>query len=111
MKLIACCGLFCNECDAFIATALNDLEKKQVMADHWKKEAGMDIDPNAISCLGCNTKSDLRLSYCAECAIRVCCLSKSYDNCSQCADFSCEKTEAFYKMAPHAKKNIEELKK
>jgi len=110
-KFIAACGIVCNECDVLLATVTNDSEWKKRLAIQFKEQFGMDADAEKIVCTGCMTKSEPKLGYCGECKIRLCCISKGFGNCSECADFSCDKTEELFKMAPEAKKIIEDIKR
>ena len=110
-KFIAACGLLCNECDAFLATATNDNDWRKRLAEYWSKEYKSEINPADINCTACMTKSKPKLSHCSECKIRECCVSRGFENCASCPDFSCEKTEGFYKMAPQAKLVLEEIRK
>ena len=52
-KMIACCGVECTKCLAFIATKENNdgLRKKQ--AEEWSKQFNQTITPESINCDGC----------------------------------------------------------
>ena len=36
-EMIACCGLVCTQCPAYLATQANDLQKAQQTAAMWSK--------------------------------------------------------------------------
>jgi hypothetical protein len=50
-------------------------------------------------------------NYCDVCEIRKCGQEKQVKNCAYCADYSCEKLDKFFDMAPGAKATLEEIKK
>ena len=52
-KLIGCCGLDCEKCDARIATLANDNALREKAAALWTKLNGVTITPEMINCTGC----------------------------------------------------------
>ncbi len=52
-KLIACCGLDCEKCDARIATLADDNALREKTAALWSKLNGAQITPEMINCTGC----------------------------------------------------------
>ena len=52
-KLIGCCGLDCEKCDARIATLANDNALREKTAALWTKLNGVTITPEMINCTGC----------------------------------------------------------
>jgi uncharacterized CHY-type Zn-finger protein len=61
-KNIACCGLDCNQCGAYIATVNNDNELRKKTAEEWSKQYNADIKAEDINCLGC--KSEVLFGHC-----------------------------------------------
>lgn len=57
-KLIACCGLDCEKCDARIATLADDNALREKTAALWSKLNGAQITPEMINCTGCRAKRD-----------------------------------------------------
>ncbi len=108
-QLVACCGLVCNECDAFLATALDDKEWRNRLAEFWSKQYKSQIDPAGINCLGCTTKSSVKLSFCGECAIRACCTSKGFENCAHCGDYPCSNLDFIFNNAPEARNKLDSI--
>ena len=51
-KLIACCGLDCEKCDARIATLADDNALREKTAALWSKLNGAQITPEMINCTG-----------------------------------------------------------
>ncbi|MDP8232615.1 MAG: DUF3795 domain-containing protein [Candidatus Zophobacter franzmannii] len=108
-KIISACGLVCSGCEAYLATKDNDDELRKATSEKWSTMYGADINPEAINCTGC-MEEGVKLGHCGECKIRVCVIAKGYQNCAPCDEFPCEIVNMIYKMAPEAKKNIEEIK-
>ena len=48
-KLIACCGLDCEKCDARVATLHNDGKLRKKTADLWSKLNGVKITSKLIN--------------------------------------------------------------
>lgn len=92
-KIIACCGVECTACDAFISTRDNNDELKQKTAALWAQQLDVSVDPEYISCDGCQQTSGRHLAYCAMCGIRNCCLERKLDTCAQCDEYVCERLQ------------------
>jgi hypothetical protein len=103
--MIAYCGLVCTDCPAYLATQANDEKKAQETAALWAKEYGIKVAVADVWCDGC-TAGGKKCAHCAECEIRACGIEKGVANCGRCADFSCEKTEKFFAMAPFARDTL-----
>jgi hypothetical protein len=104
--MIACCGLICTDCPAFIATKANDEKKAQKTADLWAKQFGVKVAVAHVWCDGC-TVGGKKCAHCAECEIRACAMGRGAANCGRCPDFSCDKTEKFFAMVPPAREVLE----
>lgn len=90
---VACCGLFCESCGVYIATANNDVVELTRMA------LMMKVDPKEMPCAGC--RSDTLSPHCRECEFRECAAAKKIGNCEDCDGFPCEKLRAFKLKMPH----------
>jgi hypothetical protein len=110
-KMIAVCGLVCSDCPAFIATQKDDEEERRKVAEKWCKEFKVDLKPEDINCLGCVIETEKLFNYCKVCEIRKCGKGKKVKNCAYCDEYPCEKLTEFFKMAPHAKTNLDEIRK
>lgn len=113
-KLIAICGLACDECIAYIATQKNDDKMKQKVVEAWSSE-NWQLKLEDIDCDGCTIGKRLH-KYCFKCEVRACGLEKDVKNCAYCNDFSCEKLENYLSdfstsSAQKAKANLEQIRK
>ena len=52
-KMIAYCGLDCENCDAYLATVNNDQELRKKTAKLWAELNNAPIFPEHINCEGC----------------------------------------------------------
>jgi len=56
-RLIACCGLDCERCDARKATVADDDLLRGRTARTWSELNGApEITPDTINCMGCRTE-------------------------------------------------------
>ena len=108
-KLIAYCGLNCEECDAYVATKNNDQTLREKTAKLWTELNNAHILPEQIHCEGCRTDG-IKTIYCNTlCEIRKCSTSKDYENCGECVQKeTCTKIAPIWQHNPQAKKNLEE---
>jgi hypothetical protein len=109
-KLIACCGLNCETCDARIATITNSDELRKETAEKWQKMFNAPSIPyEAINCTGCRADG-VKFSHCNECEIRNCVRAKGYDTCGDCADMAtCQIVAFIHKHVPEAIDNLKNL--
>ena len=108
--MIACCGLECSECEGFLATQLDDDNKRAEVAKQWSARYDTDIKPAHINCDGC--RSDGRkFFYCSDiCELRKCCIEKDVANCAACDMYTCDKLEGFFEVAPEARTALDALR-
>jgi|GEM_PF-185209 len=88
-RMIACCGLDCAACEAYIAQQNDDNELRRKTADLWGRQLDVEVDPAGISCDGC-LNSGQHLDDCGMCGIRKCCLEKGLSNCAECDQYICD---------------------
>jgi hypothetical protein len=88
-KIIACCGLECTACAAYIATQENNETLRKETAELWGRQLDVEVDPKSIACDGC-LSSGRHLDYCGLCGIRKCCMKKNIHNCAPCNQYMCE---------------------
>lgn len=111
-EMIACCGLICTKCEAFLATKNNDESKKRKIAKSWSKHFGVKFEPEDISCDGCLSESGRLSGYCRKvCEIRPCAHTKKVKNCAYCEDYACEKLTRFFAIARRAKATLDKIRK
>jgi hypothetical protein len=100
--MIACCGLDCSVCEAYLATRDEDESRKAQVAREWSALYHTDIQPDQISCDGCRAGGRL-FFYCETlCEIRKCCMENDLENCAECVDYPCGMLKGFLKTAPDA---------
>lgn len=106
-KLIACCGLDCEKCDARIATITNDDGLRQRTAELWSKLNGAGILPEMINCTGCRTDG-VKTPFCGEiCAIRKCARERAVDTCADCGEMDeCPRLQMITANNPQALENL-----
>jgi hypothetical protein len=109
-QMIACCGLVCGTCDAFLATQNNDEKKKAAVARLWSEQFHMDLKPEDVACDGCQSEGSRLSGYCRICQLRVCARGKGIANCALCDDYACEKLKKFHAMAPEARERLNDLR-
>jgi len=110
-EMISFCGLPCHECPTFLATRADDDEKRSEVAQLWSRQLGMDLKREDINCDGCQAAIGRLFGYCNMCEIRRCGMEKKVPNCAYCEDCFCEKLESLLKIIPHARKNLERIRK
>ena len=110
-KMIACCGLDCNTCDARIATINNDDELRKVTAEKWQKFYNASgITAEMINCTGC-LEEGAKIAHCSECEVRNCVIAKGYRTCSDCGELmTCQIVTSIHKHVPDALSNLMELR-
>ena len=85
-KLIAYCGLDCENCDAYLATIHNDLSLREKTAKRWSELNHITILPEDIHCEGCRADG-VKTIFCDKlCDIRQCALKKGVSTCGSCTE-------------------------
>ena len=108
-KIIAYCGIICNECPAFVATKENNNDKRKKTAEEWSKEFNTTMTAEEINCTGCNVPGP-KFTHCKEtCEIRKCGLEKEIQNCAYCDQYACEKLKGFFKMVPGCEETLNKI--
>jgi hypothetical protein len=109
-EMIACCGLNCAECEAFMATQKNDMAALSTLAEKWSQMFGAALAAEECVCDGC--KADGRkIGYCAECKVRACAVGRGVANCAYCEDYECDTLTAFLGEAGKARDNLEAIRR
>lgn len=111
-KNIACCGLNCEVCPAYISMKNNDDELRMETAKTWSEMFKTDIKPEDVNCSGCNSNDTVLFSHCSECKIRDCSHEKGYDNCAYCGEMNtCDKIQEFFSWVPESKETLTNIKR
>ena len=96
MTLIGACGLYCGECEVYVAFSEGDAEKQQEIAESISRQFGAEVGPEQIVCGGCRGPEEI--SFCAGCKIRPCAVKRGFVTCAECDEMdACETLGAFLK--------------
>lgn len=107
-KMIACCGLDCEKCDAYLATVHNDNALREVTAKLWSELNHAPITPEMINCMGCRMDGAKTLYCDSMCEIRKCVLKKGLATCGDCAELeSCNIVGAVLENSAEARRNLD----
>lgn len=99
MTATGSCGMDCEKCNAFVATANNDEQLRIETAQLWSKQYNVPLKPEDINCTGCRQEG-AKIGHCHVCQVRKCCMEKDVANCGKCDLFACETLTDFFKMFP-----------
>lgn len=109
------CGLNCEECPVFIATADDDNILRQKTAKEWTKLysrfLGKELQPEDMHCMGCRSEASLFIG-CANCPIRNCSREKKFATCAECRKYeTCETLNGFFSYHHQtAKENLDRIR-
>jgi len=109
-KILAYCGLSCDECGAYIATVNDDDAKRAEMAETWSKEFNGNLKPSDINCVGCLSTEEPLFMHCKVCEIRKCGIERGVENCAHCDDYACDQLVKFFEMAPPCREALERIR-
>ena len=109
-RIIAYCGLICNECPIFITTLENDQQKKVELANQYTSE-DYKVTQEDINCCGCTSTGSNVFKFCLECDIRLCGIQKEISNCAYCGEYPCIKLDKPFENAPQNKMLLDEIKR
>lgn len=108
--MIACCGLNCRECPAYLATQKDDDAAREKVAGKWSKVFNMALSAGDINCDGCLSGSERLFGHCKNCQIRACCRDRQFKTCADCSDYPCDNLSAFFNFMPNARKGLEAIR-
>ena len=110
-KMIAYCGLVCTDCGAYIATQKNDNKMRREIAEEWTKKYNHPFKVEDINCVGCTVATGQHVGHWGMCEGHKCGAEKGGINCAYCVDYSCDKLDKYFAIAPVMKASLEEIKK
>jgi len=108
-EMIACCGLVCSACPAFLATKAGDENKARETAELWTRLYNTNVRVEDVWCDGCIVEGK-KCAHCGECKIRACAREKGVANCAHCADYACQELVGFFSMVPDARATLERIR-
>lgn len=105
--MIACCGLDCEKCDAYLATIHHDDALRAKTAKLWSELNQVPITPEMIHCTGCRADG-AKTYFCSDlCKIRKCVQGKGFETCGECAEMeSCKTVAEIHQHSEDAVKNL-----
>jgi hypothetical protein len=109
--IIACCGLVCSDCSAYIATQSGDRAALERVAAQWRQEYDAPaITVETVICDGCMVESERHCGHWYECDIRACGSGRGLANCAQCSEYACDRLESFFSFVPSARTVLDNLR-
>jgi hypothetical protein len=103
------CGLFCGDCEIYIAYSTNNLESQRKIAKAKGKVKGRNVAPEQVKCLGC--KGTMASIWRTGCAIRACAEERGMEFCYQCRIYPCDQLQQFFKTHSQAEDNLRTISK
>ena len=107
-NIIACCGVSCHECPAYLATIHDDDEAKAKIARQWSN-GEITFKAADITCSGCLSTEGSLFAHCKSCDVRKCVIEKNLSNCAFCDDYACEKLNRCFEGDPNAKLTLDAI--
>lgn len=110
-KLIGCCGLDCEKCDARIATIANDNALREKTAALWTKLNGIKITSDMINCTGCRIDG-AKTPFCDKlCPVHNCVRENGLNTCADCSKMDdCPTLGRIAENSPFVLKNLNRLR-
>jgi hypothetical protein len=111
LTLVGVCGLYCGECEVYVAFSEGDLEKQEEIAESISRQFNTQVGPEQIMCGGCHGPEEL--SFCAGCRIRPCATKRGYATCAECDEMeTCATLGAFLKtdMGKTARQGLRDIR-
>jgi hypothetical protein len=113
-EIIACCGLNCASCRAYVATRKGDAASLAETARLWSNEGEGAYTAEDIPCEGCH--SGRLHAFCARCPVRSCARGRGLGNCAGCGEYPCGRLEALWaswtEASPvEARANLERIRR
>jgi hypothetical protein len=90
LTLVGVCGLYCGECEVYVAFSEGDLDKQEEIAEFISLQFGAEVGPEQIMCGGCRGPDEL--AFCAGCKIRPCATKRGFATCAECDEMDGCKT-------------------
>jgi len=111
LTLVGVCGLYCGECEVYVAFSEGDLERQEEIAGSISRQFNTEVGAEQIMCGGCRGPEEI--SFCAGCRIRPCATQRGYITCAECDEMdTCKILGALLAtdMGPAARRGLEEIR-
>ncbi len=102
------CGVFCGDCEIYIAYSTDNVEGQKRIAREFSAE-GKSITREQVKCLGC--KGNANNPWRGPCKVRLCAEDKGVEFCYQCLDYPCDDLEKSLARHPGARENLRLISK
>lgn len=112
LTLVGACGLYCGECEVYVAFSEGDIDRQEEIAESISRQFSTEVGPEQIMCGGCHGPEEL--AFCAGCRIRPCATKRGYATCAECNEMdTCETLGAFLRsdMGKTALRGLLEIRK
>jgi len=86
LTLVGVCGLYCGECEVYVAFSEGDLERQEEIAGSISRQFNTEVGAEQIMCGGCSGPEEI--SFCAGCQIRPCAVKRGYTTCAECVEMN-----------------------
>jgi hypothetical protein len=109
MAYVSYCGLLCNECPVYVATAQDDTLAKAKLAKEYSSSTNQ-FTVQDMNCYGCFSESSRSSKMCGSCEIRNCAELKGVENCDYCTDYPCRYINAHVPAESENRKRLDRVK-
>ena len=109
VEYISYCGILCNECPVFVATAGNDGKMKAKLAKEYSNERNQ-FSIEDMKCYGCFWEGNKASKMCGGCEIRNCAEPKGVKNCGYCNDYPCSQINSHVPEGSENRNRLDAIK-
>jgi hypothetical protein len=109
MEYISYCGILCNECPVYVATAGNDERMKAKLAKEYSSERNQ-FSIKDMECYGCFWDGNKTSTLCGKCEIRICAEPRGIENCGYCGDYPCHHITSHVREGSENRKRLDAIK-
>ncbi|MBI2850256.1 MAG: DUF3795 domain-containing protein [Chloroflexi bacterium] len=109
MEYISYCGILCNECPVYVATATNDMQMKAKLAKEYSS-ARNQFSIDDMNCYGCFWEGNKTSTLCGKCDIRNCAEPKRLKNCGYCEEYPCSHINSHVREGTENRKRLDRIK-
>ncbi len=106
--VMSACGVLCSGCPAFHGKD-KGVEQQKIAAEAWKRIFKLRVEPQSLTCGGCQgPKGDLYPS-CKRCKAQQCCRKKGLRSCAECSVEPCallEHAQALWDGVPKLERTL-----